>query len=137
MGLNFLLDTNIISELSKSNPNPQVIKYLHIYGGQCITATLVMHELNFGILRLVECKLKNNLLLKQLEKYNFPVLSYDAAAAQIHATERTKLASKGLTPLFVDGQIASIAQVNDLVLVTRNTKDFKDFLNIKVESWFD
>ena len=42
---------------------------------------------------------------------------------------------KGQTPLFVDGQIAAIAKQNDLVLVTRNLRDFKMFRGQKLENW--
>jgi len=37
--------------------------------------------------------------------------------------------------LFVDGQIAAIANVNGLILVTRNIDDFKPFLRLKIENW--
>ncbi|MFB1486507.1 MULTISPECIES: hypothetical protein [unclassified Thiocapsa] len=36
-----------------------------------------------------------------------------------------------------DSQIAAIAAVNGLVLVTRNTEDFADFSSLIVENWFD
>ncbi|OQX23219.1 MAG: VapC toxin family PIN domain ribonuclease, partial [Desulfobacteraceae bacterium IS3] len=41
----------------------------------------------------------------------------------------------GQTPSFADGQIAAIAKVNDLILVTRNTSDFKIFADLKIENW--
>ena len=37
-------------------------------------------------------------------------------------------------PPFADGQIAAIAAVNDLLLVTRNTADFAYF-GIEIEDW--
>ena len=63
------------------------------------------------------------------------ILPYDDRAAEWHAKERARLSSSGLTPSFVDGQIASIAKVNDLILVTRNTDDFKPFSKLKLENW--
>jgi tRNA(fMet)-specific endonuclease VapC len=36
----------------------------------------------------------------------------------------------------VDGQIAAIAVVNGLVMVTRNTDDFDGYLGLQVENWF-
>jgi tRNA(fMet)-specific endonuclease VapC len=36
----------------------------------------------------------------------------------------------------VDGQIAAIARVNHLILVTRNIIDFQNFSGIEVENWF-
>jgi len=35
----------------------------------------------------------------------------------------------------VDGQIAAIAHVNDLTLVTVNVRDFARFKNFVVENW--
>lgn len=66
---------------------------------------------------------------------SFPIVGYDRAAAEWHARERARLVRKGKTPSFVDGQIAAIANVNDLVLVTLNRRDFKMFDGLKVEDW--
>jgi len=63
------------------------------------------------------------------------ILSYDDRAAEWHAKERVRLTLKGLTPTFVDGQIAAISAVNGLILVTRNVNDFKQFLRLKVQNW--
>jgi tRNA(fMet)-specific endonuclease VapC len=43
----------------------------------------------------------------------------------------------GNTLPFADGQIASIAMANDLILITRNVQDFSDITNLKVENWFE
>ena len=63
------------------------------------------------------------------------ILPYDDRAAEWHAKERARLSSKGLTPSFVDGQIAAISAVNGLILITRNVNDFKQFLRLKVQNW--
>jgi tRNA(fMet)-specific endonuclease VapC len=42
----------------------------------------------------------------------------------------------GIPAPMVDGQIAAIAVVNGLILVTRNTNDFDGYLGIQVENWF-
>jgi len=138
MGVKYLLDTNILSELGKDEPNANVVNCLTRYGDECVTAALVIHEMNYGIERLAAGKLKNNLrlFLKQLEVYKFVILPYDNTAALYHASERARLVSKGLTPGFADGQIASIATVNKLILVTRNISDFENFSGLQVENWF-
>jgi tRNA(fMet)-specific endonuclease VapC len=59
-----------------------------------------------------------------------PVLPYDRTAA-----ERARLASVGMTPPFAYGQIAAVAAVNDLTLVTQNSGDFADFAGLRVEGW--
>jgi len=63
------------------------------------------------------------------------ILPYDEQAAEWHARERARLASLGQRPAFVDGQIAGIARVNGLVLVTRNSSDFKKFSGLQLENW--
>ena len=38
-------------------------------------------------------------------------------------------------PPFAYGQIAAVAAVNDLTLVTQNSGDFADFAGLRVEGW--
>ena len=47
------------------------------------------------------------------------------------------LAGRGRTPSFAEGQIAAVAQTNQLqlVLVTFNTSDYADFADLTVEDW--
>ena len=139
MGIKYLLDTNILSELSKNNPNANVVSHLNRYGNDCSTASIVIHEINYGINRLAEGSVKKNLqlFLKQLETYKFQVFPYDTEAAYYHASERAKLVKKGLTPAFADGQIAAVASINNLILVTRNTNDFMNFNDLVLENWFE
>jgi tRNA(fMet)-specific endonuclease VapC len=66
---------------------------------------------------------------------SFPVLAYDAAAAAWHGGERARLERLGKPAPFVDGQIAAIAFVNGLELVTDNVKHFRRFRGLVVESW--
>jgi len=65
----------------------------------------------------------------------YPVLAYDQAAAEWHADERARLRKLGKPAPFLDGSIAAIAKVNDLVLVTANMKDFAGFKGLTVENW--
>ena len=138
MEIKYLLDTNILSELSKNKPDLHVISHIHQYGKNYSTASIVIHEINYGINRLAEGKVKQNfqLFLKQLEIYQFQIFPYDTEAAYYHASERARLVKKGLTPAFADGQIAAIASINNLILVTRNTNDFMHFSDLSLENWF-
>ena len=62
-------------------------------------------------------------------------LPYDEAAVVWHGGERARLESLGRPAPFVDGQIASIAHVHGLVLVTTNDHDFVRFKSLRVENW--
>ena len=66
---------------------------------------------------------------------NVDILPYDERAAGWHAEQRARLVAKGQTPSFVDGQIAAIAKVNGLVLVTRDIGDFSRFEDLEVTNW--
>ena len=66
---------------------------------------------------------------------SFLVLDYNREAADWHARQRARLVAAGQTPPFVDGQIAAIAGIHDLIVVTSNARDFQDFEGLRVEHW--
>ena len=74
--------------------------------------------------------------ITQVVRPSFPILSYAESAAQWHARERSRLLGIGRTAGFADGQIASIAVTANLILVTRNLKDFDGFERLHLENWF-
>lgn len=53
----------------------------------------------------------------------------------MHARERARLDKIGAKPPFIDSQIAAIANLNGLVLVTANRKDFERFTGLELEDW--
>ena len=137
MTIKYLLDTNIISEATRQTPNVNVVKKLTDHQLEIATASVVMHELLFGCLRLVQSQ-KRRLLLEYINQIplKMTILNYDLKAAQWHSQERARLSKIGKTPAFVDGQIASIAYSNNLILVTNNVSDFQSFNDLTLENWF-
>jgi len=104
---------------------------------EIVTAAPVWHELQYGCKRLPPSRKREviEVFLLDVVKKNIFILPYDDRAAEWHAKERARLSLKGKPPPFVDGQIAAIAKINDLVLVTRNVEDFKLFSGLKSENW--
>ncbi|MBE9058276.1 type II toxin-antitoxin system VapC family toxin [Sphaerospermopsis sp. LEGE 08334] len=137
MTIRFLLDSNIISEPSRPIPNTQVLDQLNLYRSEVGVASVVVHEILYGCWRLPPSKRKDA-LWKYIEDsvLDLPVFDYDLNAAKWHAQERVRLSKIGKTPAFIDGQIASIAFGNDLILVTNNVADFQDFQGLVIENWF-
>lgn len=135
--MKFLLDTNVISESVKTSPNKAALDRIKRHQLDIVTAAPVWHELNYGCQRLPTSRKRDIIaaFLNEVLRPNMIILPYDERAAEWHARERARLSSLGQTPAFVDGQIAGIAKVNGLVLVTRNTTDFKKFSGLKVENW--
>jgi tRNA(fMet)-specific endonuclease VapC len=135
--MKYLLDTNVLSEAVKTVPNRHVMTMFEKHQEEIVTASPVWHELQYGCQRLPVSR-KREIIESYIEdviRQNMVILPYDERAARWHAEERARLAAQGQVPPYVDSQIAAIAKVNGLVLVTRNTADFEMFVNLKVQNW--
>ena len=114
--MKYLLDTNVLSEAVKTDPDNKVMTRVERHQDEIVTAAPVWHELQFGCQRLPRSR-KRELIasfLDDIVRRTILILPYDDRAAEWHAKERARLSSRGVTPSFVDGQIASIAKVNPL-----------------------
>lgn len=137
MTLRYLLDTVIVSAPVSKTPDPAILKRLDHHGPECAIAAPVWHELTYGCRRLPKGKRRTALeaYLRDVVRGSFPNLPYDEAAATWHGEERARLESLGRPTPFVDGQIAAIAHVHGLVLVTTNDNDFVRFKGLTIENW--
>jgi len=135
--MRYLLDTNVLSEAIKTVPDKNVLTMIEKHQDEIVTAAPVWHELQFGCQHLPRSRKREIIasFLDDILKRTMLILPYDKRAAEWHAKERARLSSRGVTGSFVDGQIASIAGVNGLILVTRNIVDFKPFSKLKLENW--
>jgi tRNA(fMet)-specific endonuclease VapC len=137
VALRYLLDTNVLSEPMRPVPDPGVMSRIEAAGDTIATASPVWHEIELGRLRLPAGKRRRAIeVIVDTLSTVIPILPYDVRAAVWHARGRARLSGRGKVPPFVDGQIAAIAAVNELVLVTRNVRDFAGFHGLEVESWF-
>jgi tRNA(fMet)-specific endonuclease VapC len=139
MTLRFLLDTNILSEPLRPQPNAGVLEGLQQHRSVIATASVVIHEILFGCYRLPQESRKRSDVEDYITRTVYaqvPIFSYDLDCAMWFARERARLAAIGRTPAYADGQIAAIAKINDLTLVTNNTADYIDFQDLKLENWF-
>ncbi len=137
MTLKYLLDTSVLSAAIAPKANRSVLQRLGQRGLQCATASVVWNELTYGCERLESSKRKAELdaYLRDVVLKSFPILPYDQEAATWHAIERVRQERVGRQGPYVDGQIAAIAYVHDLILVTANVKDFARFKGLTVEDW--
>jgi len=137
VSLRYLLDTNIVSEPLRPSPSRTLLRRLASHEGETAIASVVWHELQFGCARLPPSRRREAIgrYLEDVVLASFPILDYDREAAEWHARERARLEASGKTPSFVDGQIAAIACVHELALVTGNRADFRGFRGLRVEGW--
>jgi tRNA(fMet)-specific endonuclease VapC len=136
--MRYLLDTNIISEQTKRVPDSNVMKRLELDSIFAVTAATVWHELWYGVHCYQEGERKQQLTsyLELLTEDGLVILPFCQDAAEWLAAERARLKRQGLIPTQYDSEIAAVAAVNNLILVTRNTDDFVMFDDLRVENWF-
>ena len=137
----FLLDTNIISEPTKVQPNETLInKIAENIEYSCI-CSMVWAEVLSGIKILPEGKRKSELLnffIESVQKM-YEIVPFDASCASIYSDILQRLKENGTPAPKLDMLIAATAIANNLILVTRNTADFEPIAkvsNLIMENWF-
>lgn len=134
--IRYLLDTNVVSELTRPMPRPGVLAGIAAHDGALAISAVTVGELRFGVDLLPPSK-RRETLEAHLEALltRLTVLPYDRAAALWHGAERARLRQIGRDRPFADGQIAAIATTRGLTLVTHQTADFMFFSSLLVEDW--
>jgi toxin FitB len=134
-----VLDTNVVSELMRAEPEPAVLSWLRQRSGDSLyTTTVTVAEIRYGIARLPEGRRRDSLHQAADEIFAaFPrqVLPFDLAAAGAYADVATVRENLGSPIDGFDAQIAAICRSQAAVLATRNTKDFIDIGIAVVNPW--
>lgn len=138
----YLLDTNIVSEITKPKPNLDVVKRIQETKNISTVASVAFEEMLYGVKRLPECKKRDDLFSFYVDyiQANYEIIPFDIHASWIHSDIRERLEQKGKRAPLADSMIAATAIANNLVLVTRNVKDFEDIKEVSslmVENWFE
>jgi tRNA(fMet)-specific endonuclease VapC len=97
MSLRYLLDTNIVSEPLRPEPQPLVLEKLRQNQDALAISAITWHELWFGCQRL-PASVRRSAIEKYLVEViapSMPILSYDEAAAEWHAHQRARLVAAG------------------------------------------
>ncbi len=137
-----MLDTNIISELVKSSPDPVVVKKVADNAHFCAVSSIAWQEMLTGVKLLPDGKKRTILedFYYNFVAESFPIVEYTASDAVI-ASDYFAQAIKGGNPLpYADVQIAANARNHNMILVTRNVNDYRYLIencNLSVENWFE
>ena len=124
-----ILDTNVISELTRPVPDPGVITWLDSLPAEetAITA-ITAAELRYGVRRMPDGHRKTGLseAVDTLITTDFRdrVEPFDVLAADQYADVVTVREHAGQPISTSDAQIAAICRVLNAALATRNTSDF-------------
>lgn len=121
----YLLDTNVISELRKTTPNPHVLAWQQRQTRvEAFVSTLAVGEIRQGIERVrprdpAQADVLERWLTGLVSTYRDRILPVTTAIAE----EWGRLNISPQPPPVVDGLMAATARVHHLVLVTRNVND--------------
>lgn len=137
--MNFLLDTNAVSEWVKPRPNPGLIRWMESADEDRVYLSVIsLAELRYGTERMPMGARRTR--LEQWVRHELPlrfegrILSVDQGVAE--ASGRTIARSEALgRPMGVmDAFLSATAEVHHLALVTRNVSDFP-LLKAVVNPW--
>jgi predicted nucleic acid-binding protein len=119
--MTYLVDTNIISELCRLHPNVGVQEWAARVS-QLAVSVISMDEIFFGL-----AWRPNSRVLSWMEAFfqRHEVLPIDRIIARRAGELRGQFAARGIVRSQADMLIAATAQVHQVTLVTRNTRDFE------------
>ncbi|OGB30477.1 MAG: plasmid stabilization protein [Burkholderiales bacterium RIFCSPLOWO2_12_FULL_61_40] len=131
MSRGFLLDTNVLSELMRTQPAASVLDWFSQNTQVTMwTSTVTQAEILTGIALLPTGQRRTALAeaAEQMFELDFAkhCLVFDAAAAKNYALVVAARTRQGQPISIEDAQIAAIALANGLIVATRNVKDFEN-----------
>jgi predicted nucleic acid-binding protein len=138
----FLLDTNVISEWTKAQPDRGVVDWLEQADeDRLFISAVTIAEIRYGIARLPAGKWRNQLaawLTDDLSmRFEDRVLPVDATVGDRWGRVMARGRAAGRPVSIMDAFIAATAECHDMNLVTRNAADF-ELLGLRVLSpWRD
>lgn len=136
----FLIDTNVISETLKSRPDAKVIDWL----GDQRAADLFLASMSLGELvrgaRRAKDKTKRERFERWIDydlaaRFDGRILPFDREAAVIWGEIMGDGDRHGHSKPMADAQIAAVARRHNLIVATRNARDFTGMNVAILDPW--
>jgi toxin FitB len=125
-----LLDTNVISELWKVQPDHNVLAWIDAQAIETFYLSVItVAELRFGLASMPEGK-RRTIYQERLERDVLPaftgrVLTFDLDTSQAYAALMARAKAEGKAVSKEDGYIAATATVRALIVATRDVTPFQ------------
>lgn len=138
--MNFLLDTNVVSEWTKPRPNPGVIAWLaNADEDRVFLSVITVAELLYGIERLPLGTRRESLsewLEQELPlRFESRILGIDAVVADLCGRLIAQSESMGKRIEITDAFVAATAQIRECTVVTRNVSHFEPVAKNILNPW--
>ena len=132
MSLQYLLDTNTISDLIRHPQGPVARRIGEVGEDAVCTSIVVSSEVRFGVEKSGSEKLRSQ---AEAILSAMAVLPFDLPADQHYAELRWHLTRRGAPIGPNDLLIAAHARALDLAVVTANDSEFRRVPSLEVENW--
>ena len=123
-----ILDTNVVSELMRSEPAPQVANWIRDRDRRELCTTVItLAEIRYGIARLPDGRRKQVLLTAADDTFSAfedQILQVDTAVAEQYAVVASTRERAGKPIASMDALIAAVCRSRNAALATRNVADF-------------
>ena len=125
--MKYLVDANVLSEVTRPAPSSAVIGWLRTHEPDLVVTPIVLGEIEYGI-GLTTSSIKRKALERWFEDglQRLRVLDLDSSTASAWATLLVRLKKKGQAMPVKDSLIAASALQHHLTIVTRNIGDFRN-----------
>jgi len=138
--MSFLLDTNVVSEWMKPQPNPGVVTWLaNVDEDRVFISVVTLTEVRYGIERMPtgsrRRRLENWLQQELPARFDGRILPVDEAVADASGRVAARSEAAGRPMEAIDAFVAATAEVHQLMLVTRNQSDFRAVLKTTMNPW--
>lgn len=131
--MRYSLDTNTCIRYLNGRSQKLVTKIPGIPASEIVICSIVRGELAYGASKSQTPEQSAHKQIRFLQPYTS--IAYDDAAATVYGRIRAKLEMNGIPIGPYDMQIAAIALVHDLIVVTHNTREFSRIDGLKIEDW--
>lgn len=133
-----VVDTNVLSEPLKPEPNARVLSWLHTHAEEIAITTVTVAEMRFGALRLPDGRRQDGLTAaidRLIAVAANRVLSFDLDAAECAGRLRAEREAGGHVVSTEDTMIAAICLAGGHELATRNIRDFHGTALVLHDPW--
>lgn len=133
----FLLDTNVVSELTRDDPDSRVVRFLNDENDLWLSS-IVVFEMEYGLATLSPGRRLEALRAVQadiLAAFHDRLLPLNRSSAEWAAELRAQARHAGKAVDVGDALIAGTAKAHDLAIATRNVRDFEGMDIDLVNPW--
>jgi predicted nucleic acid-binding protein len=132
-----LLDTNVLSELVRTRPDPRFRNYVAAQSDPLISA-LTIHELAYGAERAPDPARRRKLiawLASLRSQFSSNTIAVDSDIAELAGKLRASAETQGAAIKAMDALIAASAAAHSAIVATRNTRDFAPLGVPTIDPW--